>query len=382
MPGWIRSLFATTVAAFVVSSAACVFELGELVDESAGGAGGATSSGGQGGTVEPVRQRTRIEIDASASATSHDEFPVLVTLDADAVDYAQAGTDGAMARFYAEDGTTLLAHDVEQWSPGGTSHVWVKLPTVTAAVNAIWLVVGDVDAPAALPSEDTWSAYAAVYHLGDLSDAGAGSLDGTGVSLVDAVVPGRFGDAHRFEAAATATPHIDLPDDGAFRVPPGGVRTAEIWFQRSSPFDNAGFMLSLEGCCVGWGLTWLGADLLRAQVGASNCCSNVPEYSYAQPTLPDPSFDWYYAVMVMDRIQGTNTLYLDGVVAQSAAIVDDGSTMMGTLHVGSNFEGQNGFDGTLDELRISTRALPESWIALQYAVMTGAAVSVGTPEAF
>lgn len=372
------------VAILIVTSGACVFELGEVVDASAGGggAGGAVNTGGQGGTVEPMRQRTRIEIDASALVTSHDDFPVLVVVDATSIDYAQAGTNGAGVRFYAEDGTTLLAHEIEQWSVGGASTLWVKLPTVTAGVNAIWMVVGDVDAPTPLPTEDTWSAYVAVYHLGDTADSSATGLDGTGVSLSNAVVPGRFGDAHRFEAVSGATPHIDLGDDTLFHVPPGGVRTAEIWFQRSSPFDNAGFMMGLEGCCVGWGFQWLGADLLRAQVGATTCCPGTGNYSYAQPPFQDPNFDWYHAVMVMDRGAGTNTLYIDGVVADSQPIPDDGSSMQGALHIGSNFEGTNGFDGTLDEMRISTRGLPADWIVLQHAVMTGAVVSVMEPEAF
>ena len=369
------------VASAVAASGGCVFELGEVVDSAAGG-GGASSSGGQGGMVEPMRQRTRIEIDASALASTHDDFPVLVVVDSNGVDHAQAGANGSGVRFYAEDGTTLLAHDVEQWSAGGTSYVWVKLPTVTAGVNAIWLVVGDVDAPTALPPEGTWSAYAAVYHLGDRSDAGAGSLDGTAVSLSDAVVPGRFGDAHRFEAVGGPTPHINLPDDPVFRVPPGGVRSAEVWFRRSSPSDNLGFLLSLEGCCVGWGLRWVGSDLLRGQVGTGNCCTGASSYSFAQPPISDRGYEWHHVVMVMNRGAGTNELFVDGVLADSQPIVDDGSTMQGTLHIGSDFEGRDGFDGTLDEVRISTRALPPDWIALQHAVMTGTVVSVATPEAF
>ena len=124
------------------------------------------------------------------------------------------------------------------------------------------------------------------------------------------------------------------------------------------------------------------ADLLRAQVGATTCCPGTGNYSYAQPPFQDPNFDWYHAVMVMDRGAGTNTLYIDGVVADSQPIPDDGSSMQGALHIGSNFEGTNGFDGTLDEMRISTRGLPADWIVLQHAVMTGAVVSVMEPEAF
>lgn len=369
---------------------ACVFELGELVEPGAGGGGfgGAPATGGAGGVgadgggASVGAQRTQIDVDGSALTGSHDDFPVLVTLGPDNIDYARAGTDGADIRFYAEDGTTLLAHDVERWVVGDTSHVWVTLPTIDPGAAVIWLHAGAENPPSALPPEQVWLAYAAVYHLDDQQDATVGQRHGQAVSIgPDDIVEGRFALAHRFQGASGATPHINLGDDGVFAVPVGGVLTAELWFQRATTWSNPGYMLSLEGCCLGWGMAFVTSPLqLRNLVGVGNCCNSTSSYSYAQPELSDPNFDWHHAVAVMDRANGINALYIDGVLAESAAIGPETGAHLGELHIGSNFTGEDGFDGSIDEVRISTRSLSADWIALQYAVMTGSAVTVGTPE--
>ena len=81
-----------------------------------------------------------------------DEFPLLIELTPDRVNYQAAGTDGAQVRFYAEDGTTLLSHEIERWVADGSSHVWVKLPVVeVGATQVLWMHVAEPAAPPAGP---------------------------------------------------------------------------------------------------------------------------------------------------------------------------------------------------------------------------------------
>jgi biopolymer transport protein ExbB len=374
--------------AVVACAASCVFELGDVVEPAAGG-GGTGGTGGEGGS-EPTAERTRIDVDASALTSSHPDFPLLVVLGPSNVSYALAGDDGANIRFYAEDGTTLLAHEIEQWTPGGTSHVWVHLPSVGGeATSVVWLHAGEPSPPATLPPTDVWSAYLAVYHLADappaeVTDAAAGARHGTPVMLTESDrVEGRLGPGYRFAGVSGPSPHVALGGDEAFFVPPNGVLTAELWFQRAGA-TAAGSMLALEGCCLGWGVSLLPPPplIFRSVVGVGNCCSGSDDYAYAQFTMPggDADTGWHHVVTVMDRAAGATTVYLDGVEVYTELISASAATGQGELMIGASYDGSSGFEGVLDEVRLSQRALPSDWVAFQYATWDGSAVAVGEPE--
>lgn len=384
------------LSALVVSFAAssCVFELGAVVEPALGGAGGAGgdvgAAGGDAGGANAV-QRTRIDVSTAALTGSHVDFPLLVEIASPHIDYALAGAAGDNVRFYAEDGTTLLAHEIEQWVVGARSYVWVRLPVAEAGSDAVvWMQVGDRNPPEPASPQSVWSSYAAVYHLGDavpgpVRDATARALHGTPVMMTQTnVTEARFASGLTLAGVSGPSPHVDLGDDDVLRVPPGGVLTAELWFRRGA-LTNYGYMLSMEGCCAGWGMTWVPSPLqFRSLVGVTDCCNGGSgAYTYAQFTFPggDDDVAWHHVVAVMDRVAGASTVYLDGNL-ESTEVIDPSSIVnQGRLSLGASFAGDDGFDGTLDEVRFSTRVVPADWVAFQYATMAGAAVTIGTPEA-
>ena len=73
------------------------------------------------------------------------DYQVRVTLDDAGFTYANASPDGADLRFGSTSapGTFDLPHWIEDWSPGGTSHVWVKVPALSAGqATTIYLFYG------------------------------------------------------------------------------------------------------------------------------------------------------------------------------------------------------------------------------------------------
>lgn len=387
------------VAVGAVAASSCVFELGDVVEPAAGGAGGeapgggggAGAQGGQGGEGISMARRTRIELDTTALGAALADFPLLVQLTNSHVDYALAGTDGAAVRFYAEDGTTLLAHEIERWVVDATSHVWVRLPTVAPGGNVVlWMHVGESSPPAPLAPTSVWNAYESVYHFADpipgplVRDATANGRHGTPVGMdVTHVAESLFGAGYLFDGNDAASPHVDLGSDAAFRVPPGGVLTAEVWFRRSSASGDLGYVLGMEGCCLGWGMTVLGPPLqFRSVLGVDNCCTNADSYSYAQYNMPggDGDVAWHHSVSVMDRGSDQHVSYLDGIERETQPVVSTAHDGQGALKLGANFSGLNGFDGYIDEFRLSTRAVPPAWIELEYETMTGSGVTIGSPE--
>jgi Putative Ig domain/Domain of unknown function (DUF2341) len=86
-------------------------------------------------------KRVRLTLDTTGIATTLTNFPLLVVLTGTRIDYASAGTGGKDLRFIADDQTTVLAHEVEQWVVGGPSYVWVRVPTVAGGgpTTRVWL---------------------------------------------------------------------------------------------------------------------------------------------------------------------------------------------------------------------------------------------------
>lgn len=383
------------VAVSLVGAAACLgegcfFSLEPLVTTGDGGA----APSGSGGADGAVPERTPITIDAAMLTQSLTDVPVLVTLDPSRVDYSLAGVDGANLRVYAEDGTTQLAHEVERWMDGGESQVWVRLPLVSAgSVVTIYAEVG-VPQPDLPPDpSDVWVAYESVFHFADQLPT-ATVKDSTQAHPATPVgmdashmTEARIGPGFLFTGGASPTtdPHLDLSDPPELQLTPSDQLTVEVWFERSSPIGELGYLFSMEACCVGWGATFLSTPLqFRSLVGVNDCCGAMPppaNYAYAQFTMPsDSDAAWHHSVTVIDRSGGVIRSYLDGVEAAQTAIPASIYDTSGSLNIGSNFAGEDGFDGTLDELRIARTAVPAAWVSFVYETTLGTGVTYGTPE--
>ena len=61
------------------------------------------------------------------------DFPVLVRVPPSIT--LKCGPDGSALRFYAADGVTELAHEIDTWNYGADSYVWVKLPALAAGTT-------------------------------------------------------------------------------------------------------------------------------------------------------------------------------------------------------------------------------------------------------
>jgi hypothetical protein len=374
----------------------CVFDLGEVVPAAAGGsnANGGSGGAGQGGAGgaggnTPVAMRSRVTLDGSLLDETLVDFPIALALEPNQVDATTAGVDGSGLRFYDDTGR-LIPHEIERWVPGGTSHVWVRVPTVLlGAETVLWARSGEEGVPA-LPTSDVWTAYEGVFHfadslpMGPVRDASPNAREGTPIGLDAAnVTEALIGPGYLFDGVDMApSPHILLGDVDAFRVPADGALTVELWFKRSSPTAELGFLAGMEECCLGWGINLLPVPLqMRNLVGTGDCCSGATAYTYAQyPLGSDDDTAWHYNVAVFDRENGVATAYLDGVEASTDTIVASTLANQGPLRLGANFAGDDGFDGLMDEVRLRASTLTPAWITFTYATTLGTVVTVGQPE--
>src|SRR5262249_13449665 len=75
--------------------------------------------------------------------------------------------------------TTVLSHEIERWTSGGQSFVWVKVPKVdkSSTTDFIWMYYGNPAAADGQSVAAVWSGgHRAVWHLG-----ATGGTDSTGV---------------------------------------------------------------------------------------------------------------------------------------------------------------------------------------------------------
>jgi hypothetical protein len=99
------------------------------------------------------------------------DFPILVVLTPARVPYANLQAKGQDLRFTDSDGATL-PHEIEAFTSGGTSFVWVKVNAPDAAPLHLWMYYGNAGAPDAQDPAGLWKqTYVGVWHLADEHDS-------------------------------------------------------------------------------------------------------------------------------------------------------------------------------------------------------------------
>jgi len=102
--------------------------------------------------------RTEITVDNTANSNSLSDYQVLVTLTSSNFNYSKSQLDGSDIRFTDSDKTSSLNYWIEEWNYGGTSNIWVKVPSIPASSSkTIYMYYGN-QSPATSESngDTTW----------------------------------------------------------------------------------------------------------------------------------------------------------------------------------------------------------------------------------
>ena len=80
---------------------------------------------------------------------------------------------------------------------------------------------------------------------------------------------------------------------------------------------------------------------------------------------------WHHVALVLDRPGSQMHLLVDGVLTDSGAIDNTADTDgNGAFRIGTNWNNGFPFSGSIDEVRVSSSARSEGWIAAQHRSMT------------
>lgn len=300
--------------------------------------------------------------------------PVLIRLHGGNFNFAAAREDASDLRFLADDGKTVLPHQVEGFdSLMNEGFVWVRVPEIQpGAPTRIWMYYGNPEggSEVAVPFAETYDeSTKVVFHFAernrpavDSSPAGnnasvagspaEGSLIGTGVRFLG-----------RNPISIPATPSTVFPEGGDVTlsawVRPQSETADAVWFSRTSG-ANA-LRLGLAGG-IPYVETVSGGTVLRSSPSAE--------------VAPLPVGRWSQLALI--AAEGRMRLLLNG--AQVAELESSMPALDGPIFLGGVDPeapaGGNGFIGEMDEFTLASTARPVEMIGFAAINQSGSEESM------
>ncbi len=310
--------------------------------------------------------RKAITIDTSPKGANVSEsagrMPLLIRLHSGNFQFDGLQDSGADIRFVAADDKTPLNYQIEQYDPVlGVALVWIDVPQMPAgAAQSIWMYYGNKKAPDGSKPAETFDAdYTLVYHFNGAS--GTPPKDATAYANNAQNAPfktiedGVIGKGAQFDGS---TP-LNLPASPSLAVSAGGNFTFSVWAKPAALAPNTLLYSRRDGTNAL--LIGLDNGVPFAEVDGGAAPVRVAA------TAPVAAAQWTHVAVTAD---GKNlTLYVNGKqAAQAAATLP---ALAGAAAVGGDVAGAGsapagfaGFNGSMDELRLSKVARSPVLISL------------------
>jgi hypothetical protein len=318
--------------------------------------------------------RLPIQIDNSDQNVTFSNQPVLVRLTPDRFPYLQAKADGSDLRFVNSMDSTVLPHQIEEWVPGGTSLIWVRVDQIPAqsSTGMIQLYFGNPGATADEQPAMLWSSYSGVWHLNEspvhavpqFKDSTSQGRHGRAVSGVQSL-QGPVGSSVSFMGSLD---HIELT---GFDLAPilGRTATFSAWVKTVQTGSTIGWSSPALTGVEHFGTTndiqygWLDQG---GRIGVTAGDSGAAKSDFA---INDNT--WRHVTITRNESNGAVAFYVNGV--QSGTGTSESgfkSTSFNRFGVLWDTSGTHrDFNGYMDEIRITTGLLSADRIRADYKYM-------------
>jgi len=320
--------------------------------------------------------RKAIVIDSAQVDATLTDFPVLINLsDSDLA--SKALSTGADIVFTSSNGTTKLAHEIEEYtSSNGELWAWVKVPSLSSSADTtIYMYYGGP--PGEEDPAEVWTnGYAGVWHLkedgnttaGGYPDSTSNSNDGTGVSMTSSSdVTGQISRGQNFDGSAD---YIDLGSSSPFR------QTSAITYSYWTNIPTGSSGGHVMGTAVSGGHGSGGMNNTTGTINFSWTPADPGSDRNYSASVSLSNDNWYYVVNTIDFSGSTSgSIYLNGQDQSATISVDDvvdgiPQTSYNTANgdsFGSRFiNSRLYYGGSLDEIRISGVTRTSGWISTEY----------------
>jgi len=197
-----------------------------------------------------------------------------------------------------------------------------------------------------------------------IADETANGNDGTIGGNPVWMTPGKFGNALEFNGSDD---YVTMPDDAVFDVDSAaGVLSVEAWIYPYQSADMYRTILSKR----------ISSSQANYQIGLDQSNGNLYFYSGHWPDIYvsniHPSLDqWSYVAVTLDAAEGIARFYYNGEKMDSIPDAVFGLPNDNPLEIGALENGDQGFSGMIDEIRISNRVLGDMEIKSRYQLQEG-----------
>jgi len=317
-----------------------------------------------------------ITIDHTKVSGSNDllNFPVLISIvDPDLHDYAQPDGDDIAFSWKNQ----WLDHEIELFNPTYSSThaqlvAWVRIPSLSPSTDTIIkMYYGNSTMTSQENPSGVWNSdYSGVWHLhNDFQDSTNNSNDGTNHGSSDVV--GKIGDAQDFAGYDTDQ---EVTIEANETLNPTYI-TVSAWIYprgQESPSNETGMFVSDYSWDYEDSRIWLfymhKNNRVYAQVYWDEWIPGEDNYTLVCSDII-PLNEWHLAHFTVNST--TLTLYIDGsnageftTASHTGGIVQ----YINTIEIGSEeqMSGYHEFNGSIDEVRISSSAHSADWISTEY----------------
>ncbi len=305
------------------------------------------------------RKQLTIDYTKVSGGSNLSNFPALVSLtDSDLKSSGNGGnvqnSSGYDIVFVASDNTTKLDHEIEKYDPTtGTIAMWVRVPTLSASADTKIYLYYDNSAITSSQENTTgiWDTnYKGVYHLGNGSTL---SVTDSTSNANNATNHGASASAGQIDGGASfngTSNYISLPTTGM----PTSTMTQEFWMSVPSLDSNHHGLINYgNGSTTG--------SIQQYYWGPNDDFRLYLNGSYATDKTTINTSTPYHVVLTYDGT--TFTWYINGTSVYTKT--QSMTASFGNIYVGRSNSGEY-FNGTMDEVRISSAARSAGWIGTEY----------------
>ncbi|MEJ6643359.1 MAG: DUF2341 domain-containing protein [Akkermansiaceae bacterium] len=278
-------------------------------------------------------------------------FPVLVRIDKDWFDFAQAKAEGADLRFATTAGERLQ-YEIEDWNAlAGSASIWVRLPTIKGnAQEMIEMFWGNPNVASKSDGKVVFNesnGYVSVWHLGEVVRDEVGTLesDDKGTTLT----AGMIGKARHFPGKSGV-----FGGEKILNYPSGGsAHTTSLWFRAEQA----------NGTIIGWGNEGGGrGSKVRMQFRSPPHLHIDSDFSDIKGESDLPMNEWVHVTHVFG--EDPRRLYINGQLDAEATTKLE-IKRPSRLWLGGWYDHYD-FVGDLDEVRIAKVARSPDWVRLEF----------------
>jgi len=306
-------------------------------------------------------RKKKLTFNNTFSVEDLENFTVLVKLNSSRIDYSLTGEDDI--RFYDEDETTLLSHEIEKWNESGDSFIWVKVPIIENGSNTdhIWMYYNCLDTVNEDPS-NTWdSNFVMVHHLeensGNHSDSTSNNNSAINSSL--AIQGGNIGRVDGADKLDGINDFIEINDSDTLDITE--KITIEIWIKPTSS-SIISDIVRKETSAIGYAIFQYSDDYVYFELWDGGT---------VWVATPLSINEWNYIVATYDKNEPSNNIkiYKNGSLGENYTWADSIGINDQSLYIGAGGPTESNFNGTIDEVRISNISRSANWTYASYKTM-------------